>query len=40
MLYKEHILGEKPQSGFIPLSTIAPAPKAAAVETEETVMGD
>jgi len=43
-LYREHILGEKPQEGFIPLDTlIAPAPKAAPKAVEEAgepVMGD
>ncbi len=28
-LYREHVLGEKPQVDIIPLSSIAPAPKAA-----------
>ena len=29
-LYREHVLGEKPKEGFIPLDTlIAPAPKPA-----------
>jgi 7,8-dihydro-6-hydroxymethylpterin dimethyltransferase len=37
-LYREHVLGEKPQEGFIPLDTlISPAPKAA---PQEPVMGD
>ncbi|GAC1652629.1 MAG: hypothetical protein NVS9B15_13180 [Acidobacteriaceae bacterium] len=43
-LYREHVLGEKPQEGFIPLDTlIAPAPKAATKAVEEAgepVMGD
>src|ERR1700744_249707 len=40
-LYREHVLGEKPQEGFIPLdSLIAPAPKAAPATSEEPVMGD
>ena len=38
LLYREHIMGEKPQDGFIPLdSLIAPAPQSA---KEEPVMGD
>jgi hypothetical protein len=41
-LYREHVLGEKPKEGFIPLDTlIAPAPKAAPkAASEEPVMGD
>ena len=40
-LYREHVLGEKPKEGFIPLDTlIAPAPKPAPAENEEPVMGD
>src|SRR6202012_3193284 len=40
-LSREHVLGEKPQEGFIPLdSLIAPAPKAAPATSEEPVMGD
>jgi hypothetical protein len=40
-LYREHVLGEKPREGFIPLDTlIAPAPKAAPATSEEPVMGD
>src|ERR1700678_1143812 len=40
-LYREHVLGEKPREGFIPLDTlIAPAPKAAPQTREEPVMGD
>jgi uncharacterized radical SAM superfamily Fe-S cluster-containing enzyme len=41
-LYREHVLGEKPQEGFIPVDTlIAPAPKPAAKQEEaEPVMGD
>src|ERR1700749_314991 len=41
-LYREHVLGEKPQEGFIPLDAlIAPAPKAAPkAPSEEPVMGD
>src|SRR5262249_11958597 len=27
-LYREHVLGEKPQADLVPLSSIAPAPKA------------
>ena len=41
-LYREHVLGEKPVEGFIPLDSlggIAPAPKVKA-ETQETVAGD
>ncbi len=42
-LYREHVLGEKPIEGFIPLDTlIAPAPKAPAKKEAEAepVMGD
>jgi uncharacterized radical SAM superfamily Fe-S cluster-containing enzyme len=41
-LYREHVLGEKPKEGFIPLDTlIAPAPKVAPkAPSEEPVMGD
>jgi uncharacterized radical SAM superfamily Fe-S cluster-containing enzyme len=41
-LYREHVLGEKPKEGFIPLDTlIAPAPKPQLRQTsEEPVMGD
>jgi hypothetical protein len=44
-LYREHVLGEKPVEGFIPLDTlIAPAPKAAPAAKKEVeaepVMGD
>jgi hypothetical protein len=42
-LYREHILGEKPQEGFVSVDQlIAPAPKAAKKDTEaaEPVMGD
>src|ERR1700683_2685205 len=40
-LYREHVLGEKPKEGFIPLDTlIAPAPKPAPAASEEPVMGD
>jgi 7,8-dihydro-6-hydroxymethylpterin dimethyltransferase len=41
-LYREHVLGEKPKEGFIPLDTlIAPAPKVAPkAASEEPVMGD
>ena len=41
-LYREHVLGEKPVEGFIPLDSlggIAPAPKVKA-ETQEPVAGD
>src|SRR6201985_2202155 len=39
-LYREHVLGEKPKEGFIPLDTlISPAPKPApAANKEEPVM--
>src|SRR6202789_3183252 len=40
-LYREHVLGEKPKEGFIPLDTlIAPTPKPAPAEDREPVMGD
>lgn len=39
-LYREHVLGEKPQEAFVPLNDlISPAPKAAQTK-EEPVMGD
>jgi hypothetical protein len=37
-MYREHVLGEKPTEGIVPLSAIAPAaPKAKKVEAEEEV---
>ena len=40
-LYREHVLGEKPKDGFIPLDTlIAPAPKPTPEASKEPVMGD
>src|SRR6202167_2985170 len=40
-LYREHVLGEKPKEGFIPLDTlIAPAPKPVPADSKEPVMGD
>jgi hypothetical protein len=44
-LYREHVLGEQPREGFIPLDAlISPAPKAVAqpapAKSEEPVMGD
>jgi hypothetical protein len=40
-LYREHVLGEKPKEGFIPLDTlIAPAPKPTPADSKEPVMGD
>ena len=40
-LYREHVLGQKPQEGFIPLDTlISPAPKPVVEVSEEPVMGD
>jgi uncharacterized radical SAM superfamily Fe-S cluster-containing enzyme len=40
-LYREHVLGEKPKEGFIPLdSLIAPAPKPVPADSKEPVMGD
>jgi 7,8-dihydro-6-hydroxymethylpterin dimethyltransferase len=40
-LYREHVLGEKPKEGFIPLDTlIAPAPKPTPAASKEPVMGD
>src|SRR5271170_7389138 len=37
-LYREHVLGEKPVQGIVPITSIAPAPKT--VRAEEPVMGD
>jgi hypothetical protein len=37
-LYREHVLGEKPLQGVVPITSIAPAPKV--VQAEEPVMGD
>jgi uncharacterized radical SAM superfamily Fe-S cluster-containing enzyme len=39
-LYREHVLGEKPQEGFVSLGSIAPAKPAAKKEEGEPVMGD
>ena len=38
-LYREHVLGEKPQAGIVPLTAIAPAAPAAkaAVAAQEEV---
>jgi hypothetical protein len=38
-LYREHVLGEKPVEGLVPITSIAPA-KPAATPSEEPVMGD
>ena len=39
-LYREHVLGEKPQTDVIPLSAIAPASKPAPAEEEVGSFGD
>ena len=40
-LYREHILKEpKPQGGFVPLGSIAPAAPKTAEEKKEEVFGD
>jgi len=40
-MYKEHVLGEKPTPGMVPLSAIAPAaPKPAAKQEEVGSFGD
>jgi 7,8-dihydro-6-hydroxymethylpterin dimethyltransferase len=36
-MYREHVLGEKPQADMVPLSSIAPAVKPAAKKAEEAV---
>ena len=37
-LYREHVLGEKPPNGMVPLTSIAPAaPKAKREEKQEEV---
>ena len=38
-LYREHVLGEKPQADIVPLTSIAPAPKSAD-QVEEVAFGD
>jgi len=39
-LYREHVLGEKPQPDLVPLSSIAPAPKPAEKAQEVASFGD
>jgi hypothetical protein len=39
-LYREHVLGEKPQEGFVHHGAIQPAPKPAAKEKEVGSFGD
>ncbi len=39
-LYREHVLGEKPQTNVVPLSAIAPASKPAPAEEEVGSFGD
>ncbi len=36
-MYREHVLGETPQVGVVPISSIAPAPKPAAKAKAEEV---
>ena len=40
-MYREHVLGEKPTPGMVPLSAIAPAaPKPATKQEEVGSFGD
>ena len=39
-LYREHVLGEKPVEGLVPLSAIAPAPKTTEKTAEVGSFGD
>jgi uncharacterized radical SAM superfamily Fe-S cluster-containing enzyme len=39
-LYREHVLGEKPQADVVPLTSIAPAPKPVEAEEEVGSFGD
>jgi len=39
-LYREHVLGEKPVEGLVPLSAIAPAPKPEKAEEAVSSFGD
>jgi hypothetical protein len=39
-LYREHVLGEKPVEGLVPLNSIAPAAKPAKQQEAELVAGD
>jgi hypothetical protein len=39
-MYREHVLGEKPQTDVVPLSAIAPAPAKAATQEEVGSFGD
>ena len=39
-LYREHVLGEKPQPDLVPLSSIAPAPKPAEKAQQVASFGD
>jgi len=39
-LYREHVLGEKPQVDIVPLTSIAPAPKPVEAEEEVASFGD
>jgi hypothetical protein len=39
-MYREHVLGEKPTEGIVPLSAIAPAPKPVEKQEEVGSFGD
>src|SRR6478736_3767117 len=39
-MYREHVLGEKPQTDVVPLSAIAPAPKPVVAQEEVGSFGD
>ena len=39
-MYREHVLGEKPQPDMVPLTAIAPAAKPAVAQEEVGSFGD
>ena len=39
-LYREHVLGEKPQNDIVPITGIMPAPKPAEKQEEVGSFGD
>jgi len=39
-MYREHVLGEKPQTDVVPLTAIAPAPKPTVAQEEVGSFGD
>ena len=39
-MYREHVLGEKPQTDMVPLTAIAPAVKPAVAQEEVGSFGD